>query len=64
MNGGRFESRPRKTNHEESMVSACTDDADLDAVLWVPSCKTVENVNKLAGVEVVDGTLAVDLEGV
>lgn len=50
--------------HEESVVGARGDDADLDAVLGVPAGETVEDVDVLTGVEVVDGTLTVDLEGV
>ena len=46
------------------MVRACADDADLDAVLGIPARESVDDVNLLAGVEVVFGSLAVDLEGV
>ena len=53
--------------HEESMVGAGTDDPHADPVLLIPSCETINDVNTASGVEVVDGTLAVDfpdLEGV
>jgi len=43
------------------MVGAGADNADLDLVTLVPSCESVDNVDAVAGVEVVDGTLAVDL---
>ena len=47
--------------HEESMVGTGADDADLDAVLLVPAGIAIDNVDAVAGVEVVDGTLAVNL---
>lgn len=47
--------------HEERMVGTGADNADLDAVLLVPTGITVNDVDAVAGVEVVDGTLAVDL---
>ena len=50
--------------HEEGVVGARGDDADLDAVLGVPAGETIKDVDVLTGVEVVDRTLTVDLEGV
>lgn len=50
--------------HEEGVVGTSANDSDLDAVLWLPAGKAVKDVNVLAGVEVVDGTLTVDLKGV
>jgi len=47
--------------HEEGMVSTRADDADLDTVLLVPAGIAVDDVDAIAGVEVVDGALAVDL---
>ena len=47
--------------HEEGMVGASTDDTDADAVLLIPAGVTIDNVNTVAGVQVVDGTFAVDL---
>lgn len=47
--------------HEESVVGTGADDADLDLVLLVPSCETVDNVDAIPGVEVIDGTLTVNL---
>lgn len=47
--------------HEESVVGTRADDADLDLVLLVPSCETVDNVDAIPGVEVIDGTLTVNL---
>ncbi len=46
--------------HEESMVSASAYDSDLDAVFLVPSCKTVDDVNTISCVEVVDGSFTID----
>jgi len=46
--------------HEESMVSAGADNADLDAVFLIPSCETVDDINAISSVEVVNGTFAVD----
>ena len=50
--------------HEKRVVRASADDADLDAVVGIPSGEGVDDVNLLAGIEIVFGTLAVDLEGV
>jgi hypothetical protein len=47
--------------HEKSVVGTGADDADLDLVLWIPSCETLNNVDAVAGIQVVNGTLAVDL---
>jgi hypothetical protein len=46
--------------HEESMVGASADNANVDAVALVPAGETIDNVDAVAGVEVVYGTLAVD----
>lgn len=46
--------------HEESVIRAGAHDTDADPVALVPSCEAVDDVDALAGVEVVDGTLAVD----
>lgn len=46
--------------HEESMVCASADNANVDAVTLVPAGETIDNVDTVAGVEVVDGTLTVD----
>ncbi len=50
--------------HEEGVVGAGADDADLDSVLRVPACKGVDDVNLVTSVEVVLGSFAVDLKGV
>jgi hypothetical protein len=46
--------------HEKSVVCTSAHDSDLDPVLLVPSCKTVDDVDAISGVEVVDGTFSVD----
>jgi hypothetical protein len=46
--------------HEESMVSTRADNTDVDAVALVPAGETIDNVDAVTSVEVVDGTLAVD----
>lgn len=46
--------------HEESVVRAGADNADAYSVALIPSCEAVDDIDALAGVEVVDGTLAVD----
>ncbi len=50
--------------HEERVVGTAANDADLDAVLGVPAGEAVKDVDVVARVEVVDGTLAVDLKRV
>lgn len=47
--------------HEESVVGTRADNADLDLVLLVPSCKPVDNVDAVAGVKVIDSTLTINL---
>ena len=47
--------------HEESVVCTRADNANLDLVLLVPSCETIDNVDAVAGVEVIDSTLTVNL---
>lgn len=46
--------------HEESMVGTSADNTDVDAVALVPAGETIDNVDTVAGVEVVNSTLAVD----
>lgn len=46
--------------HEKRMVSSCADDTDIDPVSFVPSCVSVNHVNTISRVEVVDGALSVD----
>lgn len=46
--------------HEEGMVGAGADNADVDAIALVPAGEAIDNVDAVAGVQVVDGTLTVD----
>jgi len=46
--------------HEQSMVGTGADDSDFDLVLLVPSCKSVDDVNTVPGVQVIDGTFSVN----
>ena len=46
--------------HEERMVSTSANNTDLDPVALIPAGETVDDVDTVAGVEVVDGTLAVN----
>lgn len=48
--------------HEQCVIGAGADHPNLDAVLWIPSGKAVEDVDVVAGIEVIDGTFAVNLE--
>lgn len=47
--------------HEESMVGAGAHNADFDTVLLVPAGITIHDVDAVSGVEVVNGTLTVNL---
>jgi hypothetical protein len=42
------------------MIGTSANDSDLDAVLLVPSCKPVDNVDTISGVEVIDSTFTID----
>jgi hypothetical protein len=46
--------------HEESVVGTGANNTDVDAVTLIPSGKSINDVDTVAGVEVVDGTLTVD----
>ena len=46
--------------HEEGMVGASADNTDADAVSLIPAGETINDVDAVAGVEVVDSTLTVD----
>jgi hypothetical protein len=59
-----LELRPSGTDehvaHEQSMVGASADNTDIDPVSLVPAGKAINHVDSVAGVKVVDSTLAVD----
>ena len=48
--------------HEERVIWPRANDANLDAIFWVPPRETVEAVKEVAGVEVIAGALANDGE--
>ena len=50
--------------HEQGMVGTSADDPDLDAVLGIPACKAVKDIDHVACIEIVNGTFAVDFESV
>jgi len=42
------------------MVGAGADDADADAILFVPAGIAIDDVDAVPGVEVIDGTLTIN----
>ena len=46
--------------HEESVVSTSADNANADAVALIPAGVTIDDIDAVAGVEVVDSTLTID----
>ena len=46
--------------HEESMVGTRAYDSDPDSVFFIPSCKTIYNIDAVSCVEVINGSLSVD----
>ena len=42
------------------MVGTSADDAHADPVALVPSCEAIDDVDAVPGVEVINGTFAVD----
>lgn len=46
--------------HEQSMVGTRADNPDLDLVFLVPSCKSVDNVDAVSCVQIIDSTFTVD----
>ena len=56
--GGRW--ADQHVAHEESVVGTSANNSDLDPVALIPAGETIDNVDAVAGVEVVDSALAVD----
>lgn len=50
--------------HEQGVVGSGSDDSDLDSVLGIPTGESIEDVDVFSGIQVVDSSLSVDLEGV
>ena len=46
--------------HKQGVICAGADDADVDAIPFVPSCEAVNDIDAIAGVEIVDGSFAID----
>lgn len=46
--------------HEKSVVGTSTDNSNLDLVLLVPSCESVDDVDTVSCVQIIDGTFSVD----
>ena len=46
------------------MVCTRADNSDLDAVFRLPSSEAVKDVDVVASVQIINGTLSVDFEGV
>ena len=44
-----FSLRPNEhVTHEESMVGTSADNPDLDSIFFVPSCKTIDDINAVS----------------
>ena len=50
--------------HKQRVIGTGTDDADLQSILRVPTGEAVQHVQLFASVEIVDGTLEVDIVSV
>lgn len=46
--------------HEQSMVGTGADNSDFDLILLVPSCKSVDDVDTVSGIQVIDSSFSVD----
>jgi hypothetical protein len=51
----------KHVTHEESMVGTSTDNTDADSVSLIPASITVDNIDAVSGVQVVDSTFSVNL---
>lgn len=47
-------------SHEQCMVGSGTDDAHMDSITFIPTCKAIDNIDPISGVEIVNRTLSVD----
>jgi hypothetical protein len=50
----------KHVTHEESMVGTSTNDSDLNSVFLVPASKSIDNIDAVPGVQVINGTFSVD----
>jgi hypothetical protein len=42
------------------MICAGANDPNIDSVSFIPAGKTIDNINSVSGVQIIDGTFAVD----
>ena len=47
-------------SHEQCMVGSRADDSDADPVSLIPSSESVDDVNAVSCVQIIDCTLAID----
>lgn len=50
--------------HEKNMVSPGADDANFNAILWIPASEAIKDVDIVAGIEVVDSSFTVNFKGI
>ena len=46
--------------HEERMIGTSANDSDIDAILLVPSGKSIYHVDAISSIQVIDGTFSID----
>ena len=55
----------RRTNkhipHEQGMVSSGADDSNIDPVSFIPACESIDDIDAIASIQVVDSSFPVDL---
>lgn len=49
--------------HEQSVIGTFTNNANLDAIVWVPPCETVHAVKPFTRVQVINRSLTINGEG-
>ena len=47
-------------SHEQRMIGSGADDAHVDPITFIPTCKAIDDVDPISGVEIIDCTLSVD----
>ena len=46
--------------HKECMICPCTHNSNTDTVALVPACITIDNVDAVTSIQIVDGTFSID----
>ena len=46
--------------HEQSMVSSCANNSDIDSISLIPSSEAIDNIDTVPCVEIVNGAFSVD----